>query len=79
MVHGWDSNPGSMAGIAEELINRGFHVLVFNVPAHGISVQKTTNMLYVSDILIDLLKKFNINGNISVVTHSFGSGQPALL
>jgi esterase/lipase len=74
MVHGWDSNPGSMAGIAEELIYQGFHVLVFNVPAHGISVQKTTNMLYVSDILIHVLKKFNIKENISIVTHSFGSG-----
>ena len=74
MIHGWDSNPGSMAGIAEELIKNGFHVLVFNVPAHGISSQKKTNMLNVSEILIDVLKKFNENENISVVTHSFGSG-----
>ncbi len=78
MIHGWDSNPGSMAGIAEELINQGFHVLVLNVPAHGILTQKKTNMLYVSGILIDVLKKFNLNENISVVTHSFGSGAISL-
>lgn len=72
MIHGWDSNPGSMAAIADKLSESGFNVYVFNVPAHGISEQKTTNMLYVSQIMMDLIKE--LGDNISVVTHSFGSG-----
>lgn len=74
MIHGWDSNPGSMGGIATKLGDMGFNVLLYNVPAHGISVQKTTNMLYVSEILAEVLKRLSKDGEISVVTHSFGSG-----
>jgi pimeloyl-ACP methyl ester carboxylesterase len=74
LIHGWESNPGSMGGIAEELVNQGFHVFSLNIPAHGISKLKTTTMLHVSILLADLIKGYFESEKISVVTHSFGSG-----
>ncbi|MEZ4906568.1 MAG: alpha/beta fold hydrolase [Saprospiraceae bacterium] len=74
MIHGWDSNPGSMSGIAEKLVENGFNVFAFNVPAHGISKVESTNMLEVSDLLVTAVKKLSENGKINAVTHSFGSG-----
>ena len=74
MVHGWDSNPGSMYGIARELVKHGFFVLSLNVPAHGISKVKKTNMLKVSELITEVLKKYPTSKTFSFVTHSFGSG-----
>lgn len=74
MVHGWDSNPGSLSGIAEELAKSGFHIYSLNVPAHGISEQKVTNMLDVSLIIVEILRQLEKYNSISIVTHSFGSG-----
>lgn len=74
MVHGWDSNPGSLYGIAEELIKNGFHIYSLNVPAHGISKQKVTNMFDVSLIIVEILRQLEKYNSISIVTHSFGSG-----
>lgn len=74
LIHGWESNPGSMGGIAKELVNNDFHVFSLNLPAHGISRLKTTTMLHVSIMLTDLIKEHFKAQKISVVTHSFGSG-----
>ena len=74
MIHGWDSNPGSMYGIAGELAKNGFYVLSLNVPAHGISKTKKTNMLKVSEIVNKVLEKYSGMNPFSFVTHSFGSG-----
>ena len=74
LVHGWDSNPGSMSGIADELVKNGFYVLAFNVPAHGVSRLKKTNMLDTSELIIKVLDTYKHLGRFSFVTHSFGSG-----
>ncbi|HHH54955.1 MAG TPA: alpha/beta hydrolase [Bacteroidetes bacterium] len=74
MVHGWDSNPGSMSGIVRGLAQKGYHVYVLNVPAHGISKLKSTNMIETSKLIIKILEKFESIGEFSFVTHSFGSG-----
>jgi len=77
-VHGWDSNPGSLSGITNELVQNGFHVFSLNVPAHGISTLKGTNMFETAEIIIHILKYINQEGEVSFVTHSFGSGAVSL-
>lgn len=74
LIHGWDSNPGSLANIAEVLVKNGYHVLAYNVPAHGKSTLEKTNMLDVSEILGEVLNLYSSDGKLSVITHSFGSG-----
>ncbi len=74
MVHGWDSNPGSMSGIAFKLVEKGFRVLVLNVPAHGISKEKYTNMIDVSELIRKIMQEMKFPDKISIISHSFGSG-----
>jgi esterase/lipase len=78
LVHGWESNPGSMYGIAKKLYEEGFRVLVLGLPAHGKSALKKTNMVHASKGIKHLLAYESIDKNFSMVTHSFGSGASAL-
>jgi pimeloyl-ACP methyl ester carboxylesterase len=74
MVHGWDSNPGSLSGIADKLVGLGYHIYALNVPAHGISNLNSTNMLETADLINKVLEELKDKGIFSFVTHSFGSG-----
>lgn len=74
VVHGWDSNPGSLSGISCKLTDLGYHIFALNVPAHGISKQKSTNMLETADLIIKVLEHFKDKGKFLFLTHSFGSG-----
>ncbi len=73
LIHGWDSNPGSMTAIALKLVDEGYNVIAMNLPGHGISKKDHTNMFVVKEAL----KKFIMYGYtdepIHFVTHSFGS------
>jgi len=74
LVHGWDSNPGSLYGIAQELAKHPFHVIVLSLPAHGKSKLTKTNMIHSSEMIKVLLDHYGLKNNFSMVTHSFGSG-----
>jgi len=78
LVHGWDSNPGSLYGIASELSKHAFRVIVLGVPAHGKSKLKKTNMVHTSVMIQTLLKYYELEKGFSMVTHSFGSGTSTL-
>jgi pimeloyl-ACP methyl ester carboxylesterase len=74
LVHGWESNPGSMFAIADAFQRCGYRVLVIGLPAHGRSGLKKTNMVHASRYLKDFLEKEGFqNRCFSMVTHSFGS------
>jgi len=73
LVHGWNSNAGSMSGIGKSLVNEGFHVISFDLPAHGKSKEKYTNMIYCKDALEAVLRRVSTDQPISIVAHSFGS------
>lgn len=73
LVHGWNSNAGSMAGIAAELVKKDFHVILFDLPAHGRSMKKRTNIVECKKVFKSILKRFHSDQPISVISHSFGS------
>lgn len=78
MIHGWESNPGSLSGIAGFLASNGFRVLVLGLPAHGRSNLKKTNMVHSSGAVLALLEYYHLKSGFSMVTHSFGSGASAI-
>jgi len=78
MIHGWDSNPGSMYAIADRFQKDGFKVMVLGLPAHGKSRLKKSNMVHSSRVIRHLLEKEGLNGSFSMITHSFGSGATSL-
>lgn len=73
LVHGWDSNAGSMSQIANKLVEQGKRVVLFNLPGHAFSVHDTTNLLECKNAVTAVLKHLNPAAGFSVVSHSFGS------
>jgi pimeloyl-ACP methyl ester carboxylesterase len=73
LVHGWDSNAGSMSQIANKLVEEGKRVVLFNLPGHAFSVHDSTNLLECKNAVTAVLNYLKPNPGFSVVSHSFGS------
>ena len=73
LVHGWNSNAGSMHAIASTLVSRGFYVLAFDLPAHGYSSLKKANMVSCAEALRSVIQRMLPDKPFSVISHSFGS------
>lgn len=78
LVHGWDSNPGSLYAIASALAKQDYYVLVLGLPAHGKSKLKKTSMPHSSSAIKALLDELKLKENFSMITHSFGSGASSM-
>lgn len=77
LVHGWESNAGSMGAIAYELVDKGFHVVAFNLPAHGFSKLKKANLKVCQSAMRAVLEYIQPSEKFSIVSHSFGSAVTA--
>ncbi|NOQ74487.1 MAG: alpha/beta fold hydrolase [Crocinitomix sp.] len=73
LVHGWDSNAGSMSQIANKLVEEGKRVVLFNLPGHAFSVHHSTNLLECKNAVTAVLNHLKPMSGFSVVSHSFGS------
>ena len=56
LVHGWGGNAGQMRALADPLLARGFRVVLFDAPAHGLSDSsrlggRRVSMLEIADAL----------------------------
>lgn len=70
VVHGWTSEASFMSALAEPIRRAGFRVVLFDMPAHGLSPGRVTN-------LIDCAKATQAVGEAvgpveAIVGHSFG-------
>jgi len=74
LVHGWDSNIGSMSNFAFNFSKENYKVIAINLPAHGKSKQVHTNMFECKNTVKEVLKHYNFKESISIIAHSFGSG-----
>ncbi len=73
LIHGWESNAGSMSAIATSLADQGYRVILFNLPAHGQSKLKHANLKTCSEVLDCVLRYYQYSGTPSIISHSFGS------
>lgn len=73
LVHGWDSNIGSLTSIANALLKANKQVIGLNLPGHAFSKSNSTNLLECSQGLNAVLDFFDIDENASIISHSFGS------
>ncbi len=70
VAHGWSGRATQFYEFIQPLIDRGFHVVGFDAPAHGLSEGKSTNILEFYQVLSHIGRKI---GNIKVgIGHSFG-------
>jgi pimeloyl-ACP methyl ester carboxylesterase len=71
IVHGWTGEASFMAAIAEPLRRTGFRVVLYDLPAHGLSAGCSSNLMDCARATVAVADHF---GPIdAVVTHSFGS------
>jgi pimeloyl-ACP methyl ester carboxylesterase len=73
LVHGWESNAGSMSAIAEAVSQKGYRVVSIDLPAHGLSKEKRINPKLAGSHVLDLLAHLNPTQPFSIVSHSLGS------
>ncbi len=73
LVHGWESNAGSMSKFAFSLAEKGKRVMAINLPAHADHKSNYTNLLECKDALLTFLDYLNPKEKFSIVSHSFGS------
>jgi pimeloyl-ACP methyl ester carboxylesterase len=71
LVHGWESNAGSLGAFVKLLNNNNYKVIAFDCPAHGQSGGKQTTLFRNSDAALLICNQI---GHIDLaITHSFGS------
>jgi pimeloyl-ACP methyl ester carboxylesterase len=70
IVHGWTGESSFMTAIAEAIRRSGFRVGLFDLPAHGLSSGRSTNLIDCARATVMVGRHF---GSIhALVTHSFG-------
>ncbi len=73
LVHGWESNAGSMSDIGDRLVEQEYFVVSFDLPAHGLSKRKYINLLIARIAMMAVITHFASEQRISIISHSFGS------
>lgn len=73
LIHGWESNAASLSGISKKLVEKGFRTVSFNLPAHGYSKLKKSNIKVSKDFLLKVISHYDPKQPVSFVSHSFGS------
>ncbi len=77
LLHGWDSNAGSMSKIAETLVEKGYKIIAMNLPGHAFSKLRNNNLYESKRAFQALLNHINPTQPIIAISHSFGSGAVA--
>jgi pimeloyl-ACP methyl ester carboxylesterase len=70
IVHGWTGEASFMTAIAEAIRRSGFRVALFDLPAHGLSSGRSTNLIDCARATVAIAD--HVGPIHSVVTHSFG-------
>jgi pimeloyl-ACP methyl ester carboxylesterase len=75
LVHGWMSGARYMLAMVDPLVALGHQVVCFDLPAHGESEGKTTNLLACAQALVDVIDC--AGGANRIIAHSFGGAVTA--
>jgi len=71
LVHGWDSRGSHLAAFIAPLLNAGYSVTLFDLPAHGDSSGEHSSVVHASQALLSLTREL---GDVqALIAHSIGS------
>ncbi|HIP35270.1 MAG TPA: alpha/beta fold hydrolase [Crocinitomix sp.] len=73
LIHGWDSNAGSLYGFVEKLLTQGKYVVGFNLPGHAFHKSYKTNLFHSKNVFKSFLESLPNYNSLSIISHSFGS------
>lgn len=77
LVHGWMSGARYMLALVDPLLAMGYRVVCFDLPAHGRSQGRRTNVVACAKALACLVD--NLGGVDLVIAHSFGGAVTAYM
>jgi pimeloyl-ACP methyl ester carboxylesterase len=70
LVHGWESSVARLQDLIGALMHGGYQVVTFDMPAHGQSAARDTDLIEVSDVIKHLARQ---HGPFEAgIAHSFG-------
>jgi len=71
LVHGWNGNGAQLSGFVAPLLRAGYYVAAPDLPAHGDSAGKRTNVLEMADAILRVGRRL---GPVhAVIAHSLGA------
>ena len=71
LVHGWNSNAAQLSGFVAPLLRAGHYVAAADMPAHGDSVGRRTNVLEMADTILRIGRR--VGPVHAVIAHSLGA------
>jgi pimeloyl-ACP methyl ester carboxylesterase len=75
LVHGWMSGARYMLAMVDPLVAQGHQVICLDLPAHGESAGKTTNLFACAHALVAVID--HVGGVNRIIAHSFGGAVTA--
>ncbi len=69
-VHGWSGRGSNVAAFIEPLLDAGFRVVAPDLPGHGATPGRSTNILECAEVLQAIQQRYGKPAG--VITHSFG-------
>ena len=73
LLHGWESNAGSLSKIAYKLAENNYRVISFDLPGHANYKSNYTNLAECKNAFTHVIDFIKPNKSFSVLSHSFGS------
>ncbi len=73
LLHGWESNAGSLSKIAYKLAENNYRVISFDLPGHARYKSNYTNLAECKNAFTRVIDFIKPNKSFSVLSHSFGS------
>ena len=73
LLHGWESNAGSLSKIAYKLAENNYRVISFDLPGHANYKSNYTNLAECKNAFTNVIDFIKPNKSFSVLSHSFGS------
>jgi len=73
LLHGWESNAGSLSKFAFQLSKNNYRVISFDLPGHAKYKSNYTNLVECRDAFSKLIEYIKPDKPFSVIAHSFGS------
>ena len=76
LVHGWGGRAAQLGSFVQPLLERGFSVVAVDLPAHGMSDGRRTNLLEAAAALRDAVDQ--TSPAHAIIAHSFGAATVSL-
>ncbi|MEE9350130.1 MAG: alpha/beta fold hydrolase [Flavobacteriaceae bacterium] len=73
LVHGWNSNAGSLLQFVNALILNNYRIISLDLPGHALTKESNSNLYICKKSLQNLIEFIKPKDSFNIIGHSFGS------